>query len=259
MNARSPLVRLLLALSLGALLLAGLTPGTSAESSDSLAATPASGQVEPVTDRVVEDDVLLVARRQVRIDAMRINWAGGQAVWVHVSPRLPGRQHYRVTMKVRHQGRWVICEPGARFRVNDRVARTFGVPGENSEYVRFRACKNKGARKYKVIVPAQHGFARTTARAHWPSAPLALRSQAGGIHGTAGPAGPPTITSASGVQPWQSTASRPTATWCHKAPPHRTAVHRTRRPIPILRRPSTKHRTPRDRPNGSPFSPRRCP
>lgn len=170
MNARNPLVRLLLALSLGALLLAGLTTGASSDSSASLAAAPASGQAEPATADVVEDDVILVARRQVRIDATRFRAAFGggmNAVWVHVSPYLPGRQHYRVKMKVRHQGRWVICKPYGDFRVNNRVARTWGDPKNRAEIVLFGACKNKGARKYKVIVPAQHGFARTTARAHW--------------------------------------------------------------------------------------------
>jgi hypothetical protein len=170
MNARNPLVTLLLALSLGALLLAGLTTGASSESSDSLAAAPASGQAEPATDDVVEDDVILVATRQVRIDATRIRMpslAGINAVFAEVYPKLPGKSHYRVKMKVKHQGRWVICKPYGRYRVNNKVARTFQYPDEDYEYVVFGACKNKGARKYKIIVPAQHGFARTTARAHW--------------------------------------------------------------------------------------------
>lgn len=122
-------------------------------------------------DDVVEDDVALVAKkeRHVKVDARRVIVAGGwiNAVFAEVYPKLPGKAHYRVKMKVKHQGRWVICKPYGRYRVNNTVARTFQYPDEKYEYVVFGACKNKGARKCKIIVPAQHGFARTTARAHW--------------------------------------------------------------------------------------------
>jgi hypothetical protein len=165
MNARNPLVRLLLALSLGALLLVGLAPGAPMQTSDPLAATPATTEVESAADVVIEDDVLLVAtrKRHVRIKAWRyygLPFLGPlRFISVDVNPTLRGSRSYKVILKVKHQGTWKRC---AKARTTNRHwfdAATIGKAPH--EMVFFDACKNKAPRKYRVIVPAQHGFLRT--------------------------------------------------------------------------------------------------
>ncbi len=157
MLIRSKATRLLLALSLGALLLTGLAPLTAGE----------------VTDEVA---VVAPERRHTRVTAVRDRWehrGGADAIYVDVNPTLPGMKYYRVVVKVRHQGRWVRCAPEPHFTHRSKVGRTFNIM--NAEHVRgraphevsvFRACKHKANAKYRVIVAAQHGFARTVVRPH---------------------------------------------------------------------------------------------
>lgn len=165
MNARHPLARLLVALSLGALLLVGLAPGTPLQTSGPLAATPATAEVQMAADDAIEDDVLLVAtnRRHVRVKAVRyygLPFVGPlRFISVDVNPTLRGSRSYKVILKVRHHGTWTRC---AKARTTNRDwfdAATIGKAPH--EMVFFDACRNKAARKYRVIVPAQHGFLRT--------------------------------------------------------------------------------------------------
>lgn len=165
MNARNPLVQLLLALSLGALLLVGLAPGTPTQTSDPLAATPATTEVEYAADDVIEDDVVLVATRSrhVRIKAWRhygIPFIGPlRFISVDVNPTLRGSRSYKVILKVKHHGTWSRCAKARTTNRNWFDAATIGKAPH--EMVFFDACKNKAPRKYRVIVPAQHGFLRT--------------------------------------------------------------------------------------------------
>ena len=157
MLSRSKATRLLLALSLGALLLAGLTTSTAVEAADQTA-------------------VVAHERRHTRITAVRDHWGhrgGADAIYVDVNPSLPGMKYYRVVVKVRHHGEWVRCAPEPHFRHRNKVGRTFNIM--SAQHVRgraphevavFRACKHKANAKYRVIVPAQHGFARTVVRPH---------------------------------------------------------------------------------------------
>lgn len=167
MKARNPLVLLFLALSLGALLLAGLAVDTPMDTSDPLASTPAPTQVEPDRDDVAEDDVVLVAKkkRHVRIKALR--WYvvpmmhEFNAITVDVNPTLKGKQSYKVVLKVKHNGEWIRCATKRTRNVKQGIpVATIGKAPH--EWVVFnKPCLNKAAKKYRVIVPAQHGFLRT--------------------------------------------------------------------------------------------------
>lgn len=163
MKARNRLVRLLLALSLGALLLAGLTVGTPSDTVDS--APTATTQVEEGVDAAVEDDVLLVAtkKRHVRIRALRWYgipfWGPAHFISVDVNPTLRGRRSYTVILKVKHKGEWIRCAKGRTTNRDFFDVATIGKAPH--EMVFFDACKKKAPKKYRVIVRAQHGFLRT--------------------------------------------------------------------------------------------------
>ena len=163
MKARSHLVRLLLALSLGALLLAGLTVGTPIDAAEP--PPTAATQVEADTDAVVEDDVLFVATKQrhVRIRALRWYgipfWGPAHFITVDVNPTLRGRKSYTVILKVRHKGEWIRCAKGRTTNRDFFPVATIGKAPH--EMVFFDACKKKAPKKYRVIVRAQHGFLRT--------------------------------------------------------------------------------------------------
>jgi hypothetical protein len=166
MKALNPVARLVLALSLGALLLAGLAPGTPMQTSDPPAATLAATEVEPAADDVSEDDVALIAtrRRHVKIKALR--WYGipffgrFNAITVDVNPTLKGEKSYKVVLKVRHNGTWTRCATKRTKNAQGIPIATIGKAPH--EWVAFHnPCKNKAPWKYRVIVPAQHGFLRT--------------------------------------------------------------------------------------------------
>jgi hypothetical protein len=175
MLSRTRATGLLLPLSLGSLLLTGLAPLPTVVAPTTVAVPSASEQVSGVTDEVV---MLAHKRRHTRIEAVRDRWehqGGADAIYVDVNPTLPGQKFYRVVVKVKHDGRWTRCAPEPHYTHRNRVGRTYNVM--SAEHARgrapheltvFQACKHKGNSKYRVIVPAQHGFARTVVHPHNP-------------------------------------------------------------------------------------------
>ena len=164
MRRRSPLASLLLAVSIWALLLAGLAvmpaPGRS-ESPMSLDDISAEAD-----GAVLDDEIELSAARHTRVKATRFQAFSWDVIFVDVNPTLPGKQSYKVVLKVRHQGRWQRC---AVTRTENRdFGRSLSIGANPDEIAAFIACRHKANKKYKVIVPAQHGFARTVATPRWP-------------------------------------------------------------------------------------------
>ncbi len=169
---------LLVPLSLGSLLLTGLAPLPTVAQAPMTVAVPSTA--EQVSGDVTDEVVLLAhKRRHTRIEAVRDRWehrGGADAIYVDVNPTLAGQKFYRVVVKVKHDGRWTRCAPEPHYKHRDRVGRTCNVM--SAEHARgrapheltvFTACKHKGNGKYRVIVPAQHGFARTVVHPHNPS------------------------------------------------------------------------------------------
>jgi hypothetical protein len=164
MNGRNPLVKLLLALPLGAVLSTGLAAATPMENSGPLATTPATTQVDLNSESVIEDDVALLANRKVRIKATRFVGIPflvprTNKIIVDVNPTLSARKSYKVVLKVKNDGTWQRC--AVKYTRNREVWEGFLTGAKPNEVVVFRACRNKATRKYRVSVPAQHGFART--------------------------------------------------------------------------------------------------
>jgi hypothetical protein len=159
MLSRTRATKPLLALSLGALLLTGLAPLTAGDATDEVA-------------------MVAQERRHTRIEAVRDRWehrGDADAIYVDVNPTLPGQKFYRVVVKVKHDGRWTRCAPEPYFVHRGRVGRTFNMMDPEHargraphEVTVFEACKHKANGKYRVIVPAQHGFARTVVKPHNP-------------------------------------------------------------------------------------------
>lgn len=144
MMRRNPLLSMLLTIALAALV---LVVAPSATGTDSSSATTTTTQTE----------------RHVRIKALRmyaIPFIGEfNRITVDVNPTLPATQSYRVVLKVRDHGEWVRCAVHRTHNSSyDWVGTIGSVP---HEVTGFRPCLNKHADKYRVIVPAQHGFLRT--------------------------------------------------------------------------------------------------
>ncbi len=157
MRRRHPLTSLLVALSMGALLLAGLAVLPTPSAQD----TPMSFDgIGVEAGRVVlDDDIELLAARHTRIKATRLQAWSWDVVFADVNPTLPGRKSYKVVLRVKHNGTWHRC--GVTRTVNRNMGRDLSIGRNPDEIAMFAACRHKANRKYRVIVPAQHGFART--------------------------------------------------------------------------------------------------
>jgi hypothetical protein len=107
--------------------------------------------------------VLLVARkkRRLRMDAAQSNWFY-PGVMVSIKPAVPGKAHYRVKLKVKHQ--W-LGHLHARGGHSGEQADGAHLP--TGTLIAYSGLQEQRCPQYKVIGPAQHGFARTAARAHW--------------------------------------------------------------------------------------------
>ena len=166
MKARNPFVGLFLALSLGALLLAGLAVDTPPGSPEPLAARTASTEMESAADVIIDDDVVLITRKKRHVKIKALRWYGipfmgpFNAITVDVNPTLKGKKSYKVVLKVKQNGEWIRC---ATTRTRNEQGMPIATIGKAPhEWVVFnRPCKNKRAHKYRVIVRAQHGFLRT--------------------------------------------------------------------------------------------------
>ena len=104
---------------------------------------------------------------------------GGTVIAADINPTLPGNKSYKVVLKVRHRGEWVRC--GAK-RTRNVMVEEF-VP-EQAWFTRGRRpheaavfadlygpfdtikCPGnpKSAKKYRIVLPKQHGFERTISR-----------------------------------------------------------------------------------------------
>ena len=163
MRRRSPLASLLLAVSIWALLLAGLavmpapSQGESPISLDDISAESDGA--------VLDDEIELSAARHTRVKATRFQAFSWDVIVVDVNPTLAGQKSYTVVLKVRHQGTWQTC--GVQRTVNRDFGRDLSIGRNTDEIAMFIACRHKANRNYKVIVRAQHGFARTVATPRW--------------------------------------------------------------------------------------------
>ena len=150
---KNSLTKPALALSMGAMLLTGVgaMPNAIGPTPEAIAAVSAVDQTAPS------------AARHVR--ALAVRYRGmpfigpANIITVDVNPTLPGRQRYRVVLKVKDNGEWVRCAV-KRTRNRDWIAR-FTLGRAPHEMVFFEPCMDKATRKYKVVIPAQHGFLRT--------------------------------------------------------------------------------------------------
>ncbi len=164
MRRRSPVASLLMAVSIWALLLAGV------------AVLPAPGLGEPPMSlddisvdaggTVLDDEVDLRAARHTRVKATRFQAFSWDVIFVDVNPTLPGNKSYKVVLKVKHQGTWQRC--AVTRTVNRDFGKLLSIGRNPDEIAMFGACRHKANNKYKVIVRAQHGFARTVATPRWP-------------------------------------------------------------------------------------------
>ena len=157
MRTRNPLTSLLVAVSMGALLLAGLAvlPTPSAQG------MPMSFDgIGVEADRVaLDDEIEFPAARHTRIKATRFQAMSWDMIFADVNPTLPGRKSYKVVLKVKHEGSWHRC--GVKRTVSRNMDRDLSIGRNPDEIAMFGACRHKANKKYRVIVPAQHGFART--------------------------------------------------------------------------------------------------
>lgn len=153
MMRKNSLTKPALALSMGAMLLTGMgaMPSASGSPPEVLAAASAVDQAAPS------------AARHVRALAVRyrgLPFIGPvNFITVDVNPTLPGTQRYRVVLKVKDNGEWVRC--AVKRTRNREWFSEFTYGRAPHEMVFFDACMNKATRKYKVVIPAQHGFLRT--------------------------------------------------------------------------------------------------
>lgn len=183
MRSQRLLVTILMAFSLAALLLGGLVLGPTQNGTDVVAEPEPTGLTSDSTQAAARDDVVLLGLRRPGHEGIkaRKTWVvlGGHVIGVDVNPTLPGNQSYKVVLKVRHQGRWVRC--GAMRTRNVMVE---GYVPEYAWFTRGRRpheaaifadlygpfdtvkCPGppKAARKYRIVLPAQHGFERTISR-----------------------------------------------------------------------------------------------
>lgn len=182
MRTNRLLVTLLAAFSMAAMLLSGLLV-LSPRLGDEVAAPETTGQLVETSQAISVDEVLLLGRRRPGHEGIkaRMGWfvLGGTVIAADINPTLPGNRSYKVVLKVKHQGDWVRC--GAMRTRNVMVEEyvpelawfTRGPrPHEAAVfadlYGPFDTIKcpgnPKGAKKYRIVLPKQHGFERTISR-----------------------------------------------------------------------------------------------
>ena len=157
LNAGNPVVRLLLGLTLTALLVSGLTADPLTGAADLPTASPTATQIGTATGEVIEDEIELVARKRKhpRAQAGRLTYRGWfDLVFVQFKPPLKNKA-YKVALQVKRNGKWV----------RQSVARSFNArhEGKRVEYARLwsKPLPKVGNRRLRVVIPAQHGFQRT--------------------------------------------------------------------------------------------------
>jgi hypothetical protein len=154
---------LLVALSLGALLLSGLVASPAAALGHRPADVSAATQMQSGATRAMDVGAALVARQREhpRVTAQRIRHTGWfDLVFVTLSPRL-NHKSYKVVLQVKRDGKWV----------RQTVTRSFNATHEGKRVEQARLWNEPmqvGNRRLRVVIPAQHGFERTVVKVHWP-------------------------------------------------------------------------------------------
>lgn len=182
MRGHRLVVTLLAAFSMAAMLLSGLLV-LPPRSGDEVAAPDSAGQPVETSQAVSEEDLVLLGRRRPGHEGIkaRMGWfvLGGTVIAADINPTLAGNRSYKVVLKVKHQGEWVRC--GAMRTRNVMVEEyvpelawfTRGPRPHEAAifadlYGPFDTIKcpgnPKGAKKYRIVLPKQHGFERTISR-----------------------------------------------------------------------------------------------
>lgn len=166
MRTRSPFVSLLLALVTVGLLFATLSVPDEGALVPEASSPPVATQVDPAGEQVLEDDIVLAWRRRPGHVGIKARYhAFYQVLQADINPTLPGSKSYRVVLKVKHQGKWRRCAATRTENINYHYYFTRGrLPHEVAFFFPVNElCPGppKAAKKYRVVVPAQHGFERT--------------------------------------------------------------------------------------------------
>lgn len=151
MRRRRLLVTLLAAFSMAAMLLGGLAALPPQTTSDVFALPEPDVTVLESEDETSVDEVVLVARRRKSV-RFTMRAAFDFFVWVNINPNLTGNKSYKARCQYKHKGDWRLS-PGMG------VQRTRGKA--EIMYCGAGDFRTRATRKYRVVVPAQHGFQRT--------------------------------------------------------------------------------------------------
>lgn len=147
----------------------GLLAAAMGASLPAVASPPASSlgpSVHPgaVATRVVDSAspgaiaLIPAAARRTSVRAVRVRGFGFDVVVVDVNPTLR-RKSYRVKLQIRRNGQSETC---VRARTHNNRESGYPRTGRKPHDVAYiGVCGDKATKRYRIVVPAQHGFRRT--------------------------------------------------------------------------------------------------